>query len=263
MPIPPPITLVSSDYGRSNDVATECDLIITLPTTSGQPPHDGGPAGDEDYDGAIKDRHAVPRAATGVHDAQRTQTESMNRRLPTDEVARLVAQAADGDQDAWNTLVDAFVGMLWATTRAHRLSAADAADVVQTTWMRLVENLDRIDDPTRVGAWLMTTARRECVVVLRRAGRQIPHGDDMPDPDPPCYEPHPDDRLISEQDALAVRAALQRLAPRDRALLRMLAAEPAASYEEIGAALGMAVGSIGPTRARSLARLRSELLALA
>jgi RNA polymerase sigma factor (sigma-70 family) len=199
--------------------------------------------------------------ATGVRDAQRTQIESVNRRLPSDGVARLVARAADGDQDAWNTLVDAFVGMLWATTRAHRLSAADAADVVQITWMRLVENLDRIDDPTRVGAWLATTARRECLVVLRHAGRQIPHGHDLPDP--PCYEPHPDDRLISEQDALAVSAALQRLAPRDRELLRMLAAEPAASYEEIGAALGMAVGSIGPTRARAIARLRSELLALA
>jgi RNA polymerase sigma factor (sigma-70 family) len=177
-------------------------------------------------------------------------------RLPGEEVARLVTRAADGDHGAWNALVDAFGGVVWATTRAYRLSAADAADVAQTTWMRLVGNLDRIHDPERLGAWLATTARRECLTEIRRAARLIPRGDDLPEP--PDDVPHPGARLIGEQRSVALRAALERLAPRDRALLRMLAAEPAPSYEEIGAALGMAVGSVGPTRARALARLRSE-----
>jgi RNA polymerase sigma factor (sigma-70 family) len=176
--------------------------------------------------------------------------------LAADDVARLVARAADGDQLAWNALVDEFAGVVWAATRAYRLSSADAADVVQTTWMRLVQNVDRIQDPTRLGPWLATTARRECVDVLRRASRLIPRSHDLPEP--ASDAPHHADRLIAEQHAVAVRVALQRLGPRDSALLRMLSAEPAPSYTEIGAALNMAVGSIGPTRARALARLRRE-----
>jgi RNA polymerase sigma factor (sigma-70 family) len=174
-----------------------------------------------------------------------------------DDAARLVAGAADGDQGAWNALVDEFGAMVWAITRGHRLGGADAADVVQTTWLRLVENLHRIDDPGRVGAWLATTARRECLTVIRRLARLAPYGDALSDA--PSDAPDPDARLIGEQDAIAVRAALTRLGPRDRALLRMLAADPAPSYDEIGAALDMAVGSIGPTRARALARLGNEL----
>jgi RNA polymerase sigma factor (sigma-70 family) len=177
-------------------------------------------------------------------------------RLASGDVAQLVGRAADGDQGAWNALVEQYGAMVWAIARGHRLSGADAADVVQTTWLRLVESLHRIDDPVRVGAWLATTARRESLAAIRRAARLVPYGDDLPDP--PSEAAHADERLIAELDAMLVREALARLGPRDRALLRMLAAEPAPSYEEIGAALGMAVGSIGPTRARALARLRDE-----
>lgn len=177
-------------------------------------------------------------------------------RLTRDDVARLVARAAAGDHAAWNELVDEFGPIVWATTRAHRLSAADASDVFQTTWMRLVENIGRIDDPARVGAWLVTTTRRQCLSVIRRAARLVPLGDDLPEV--PSDAPSAGDRLVGEHDAAAIRAALAQLGPRDRRLLRMLAAEPAPSYAEIGAALGMAVGSIGPTRARALARLRGE-----
>ena len=177
-------------------------------------------------------------------------------RPPADDVARLVARAVDGDQLAWNALVDEFAGVVWAATRAYRLNRADAADVVQTTWMRLVQNADRIKDPTRLGAWLATTARRECLDVLHRTSRVIPRSHDLPDP--PSHAPHHVERLISEQHAVALHVALRRLAPRDSALLRMLSAEPSPSYREIGAALNMPVGSIGPTRARALARLRRE-----
>jgi RNA polymerase sigma factor (sigma-70 family) len=177
-------------------------------------------------------------------------------RLTGDDVARLVARAASGDQVAWRALVDEFGGVVWAATRAYRLSGADAADVFQITWMRLVENLDRIRDPARLGPWLSTTARRECLNVIRRAARVVPRSHDLPDP--PSDAPNPDERLIAEQRAAALRVALKRLGPRDGALLRMLSAEPAPSYEEIGQALGMPVGSIGPKRARALTRLRRE-----
>jgi RNA polymerase sigma factor (sigma-70 family) len=166
-------------------------------------------------------------------------------------------RAGEGDQGAWSVLVAEFGGMVWATARSHRLSAADTADAVQSTWLRLVEHLDRIDNPARVGPWLATTARRECLSVIRRSGRVVALGDELPDV--ASEAPSPDHRLIEEERARAVRDALAQLRPRDRALLRMLAADPAPSYEEIGAALGMPVGSIGPTRARALERLAGEL----
>jgi RNA polymerase sigma factor (sigma-70 family) len=186
----------------------------------------------------------------------RTQETTSRPRLAGNDVARLVRRAADGEHEAWNALVDEFGAVVWATARAHRLNGADAADVFQTTWLRLVENIGSIRDPSSVGAWLATTARRQSLAVIRRAARVVPLGDDLPDL--PSDAPHAAEQLVSRQNAVAVRAALERLGPRDRRLLRMLAAEPAPSYDEISAALGMPVGSIGPTRARALTRLRRE-----
>src|SRR4051794_3498545 len=90
----------------------------------------------------------------------------------TSGLAPLVHAAAGGDEAAWNALVDRFSGLVWAVARAHRLGAADAADVSQTTWLRLVENLTRLRDPEAVGAWLASTARREALRVLRRGSRE-------------------------------------------------------------------------------------------
>lgn len=178
-------------------------------------------------------------------------------RLSPDALSRLVDRAAAGDEHAWQGLVDELGGLVWAVTRAHRLGDADAGDVAQTTWLRLVEHLDRLDDPARVGAWLATTARRECLGVLRRSARTVPHGDELPEPadDAPTHDAA---LLTQERDATLWRA-FARLGERDRALLRILMADPAPSYEEIGAALGMPIGSIGPTRARALQRLRREV----
>jgi RNA polymerase sigma factor (sigma-70 family) len=179
-------------------------------------------------------------------------------RLPSQAVERVVARAVAGDHSAWDALIDEFGGVVWAATRAHRLDSADAADAFQVTWMRLVESLGRINDPARLGPWLATTARRECLAVLRRARTDgwISRGDDLPDL--PSDAPHPAERLIGEESVAALREALNRLKRRDRALLRMLTVEPVSSYEEISAALNMPIGSIGPTRARALARLRDE-----
>jgi len=88
--------------------------------------------------------------------------------------ATLLAQAAQGDQRAWNALVDEHSRLLWSVARSFRLDAADANDVVQTTWLRLLEHLDRIEDPSRLVGWLVTTARREAMRVLRRSGRERP-----------------------------------------------------------------------------------------
>jgi RNA polymerase sigma factor (sigma-70 family) len=169
-------------------------------------------------------------------------------------VARVVRAAASGDQDAWEALVAEFGRVVLGVARAHRLSEADAADVAQTTWLRLVEHLGRIHDPERLGAWLATTARRESLRVLRRASRQIVT-DQVPEP---SGEDDVAQRLLAQERHAAVRQAFRRLRSSDQALLGLLVADSAPSYEEISTILRMPVGSIGPTRARSLTRLRRE-----
>src|SRR5262249_17531275 len=96
------------------------------------------------------------------------------RKTAVSDVAQLVRAAAGGDQAARNRRAERFNGLVGSVVRAHRLAGADASDAVQTTWLRLVENLDRLQDPERVGAWLATTARRECLRTLRLSARQVP-----------------------------------------------------------------------------------------
>ncbi len=173
-----------------------------------------------------------------------------------DGVTQLVHAAAAGDEHAWNTLVDRFSNLVWSVIRAHRLNGADAADASQTTWLRLVEHLDTLKDPARVGAWLATTARHECLRALRCSGRQIPMGEDMPEP--VCEDPELDAALLRGERDAELWEAFGRLPARDQSLLRMLVADPSPSYQEIAAALEMPIGSIGPTRARCLQRLQRE-----
>ncbi len=169
-------------------------------------------------------------------------------------IEELLRGAREGDASAWSTLVNRFAGLVWATARAHRLSQADAADVNQTTWLRLVENLDRIHDPERLGAWLATTARRECLRHIRLRDRELKIDDDSFF-EVPSAEPVEERIIIRDRDA-ALRRAFARIGERCQALLRMLSAPEPPSYEEIGAALGMPIGAIGPTRARCLEKLR-------
>jgi RNA polymerase sigma factor (sigma-70 family) len=166
----------------------------------------------------------------------------------------LVRAAAAGNEDAWEGLVNEFSPLVLGVARAHRLTEADASDVAQTTWLRLVEHLERIQDPDRVGGWLATTAWRESMRVKRRATKQIVT-DHLPEP---SSEDDVAQRLVTAERDAAVREAFHRLQGRDQALLRLLVSDPAPSYEQIGAILDMPVGSIGPTRARSLTRLRRE-----
>jgi RNA polymerase sigma factor (sigma-70 family) len=178
-------------------------------------------------------------------------------RLAGDRVAGLVNAAEAGNPQAWNCLVAEFGGMIWAIARAHRLRDADAADVAQATWLALFENLGRINDPTRVGAWLATTARRECLRVIRHGERRVLFGDDGPEYESP--EPHPGDELLITERDEALWRGFSLLRPSDQALLRLVMADPRPPYEEIAAALDMPIGSIGPTRQRALARLREAL----
>jgi RNA polymerase sigma factor (sigma-70 family) len=172
----------------------------------------------------------------------------------TSELGELVGSAAGGDQEAWDTLVDRFSGLVWSIARAHRLSPADAADVSQTTWLRLVEHLGRLRDPERIGGWLAATARHECLRVIRHAGRFVADGD--VDLDAVGTEPEPAALLLATERTAALWRAVDALPERCRMLIRVLMADPPPSYEDVAAALDMPIGSIGPTRARCLEQLK-------
>jgi RNA polymerase sigma factor (sigma-70 family) len=171
-------------------------------------------------------------------------------------VGELVRRAAAGDQRAWNALVDRFASTVWAIARGYRLSEANAADVSQTTWLRLVEHLERIQQPERVGAWLATTARRESLRVLRMSARQLATGEDfdiLPDPTP---EPFPADEQVARDRDRILGELVGRLPSRCQLILRLLSADTPLRYRELSESLGMPIGSIGPTRGRCLEHLR-------
>ena len=84
-------------------------------------------------------------------------------RTPAWDVAEVVGRAADGDQLAWERLFDQYARLIWSMTRDFKLVESDAADVFQTTWLRLLEHINRLDHPARVGSWLAATARHECL----------------------------------------------------------------------------------------------------
>lgn len=176
--------------------------------------------------------------------------------ISPEQAGALVRRAAAGDRIAWEELVDAFAGLIWAIARNHRLSDGDSADVSQTTWLRLLENIDRLAEPSRVGAWLATTARRECLRVLGLANRHVLVDDEARLDVPDAAVPDLDAGLLLAEREEAVRVAFEQLPERCQRLLRLLMLDPPPSYEELSAALGVPIGSIGPTRGRCLKKLR-------
>jgi RNA polymerase sigma factor (sigma-70 family) len=177
--------------------------------------------------------------------------------MPHEPVADLVHRASSGEQQAWDALVERYAGLVWSVSRQHRLSDADAADVCQATWLRLVENLAGLREPEALGGWLATTARRECLRVIRHRGRQVVTDieaeieivEDTKDTDPDRF-------LLADERQAAMRTAFAQLGEACRTLLQLLIADPPLSYSEVSTTLDMPIGSIGPTRARCLERLR-------
>jgi RNA polymerase sigma factor (sigma-70 family) len=177
------------------------------------------------------------------------------------DVAWLVRRAAEGDRWAWERLVDQYARLIWAMTRDFKLAESDAADVVQVTWLRLLEHIDRLEHPARVGSWLAATARNECLRSLAARKKIVLVHDDTALTDVAAHQPEVDERLLADERAQTVREALGRLPHQWQRLLELLTADPPASYAEISDQLGLPVGSIGPTRGRCLARLRVLLQA--
>src|ERR1700716_3266835 len=175
-------------------------------------------------------------------------------------VAALVAAAAGGDEGAWSELVAHFAGLVWSVIRGYRMTAPDAAAVSQTTWLRLAEHIHKVREPERTGAWLATTAGRECLRLIRQNQRTVPSDDvflsEVPDADPTVA---PETRVLTLERDGELWDAFSELPEKAQILLRLLFADPPPSYEEISALTGMPVGSIGPTRGRYLAQLKGRM----
>ncbi|MDX6706103.1 MAG: hypothetical protein QOI48_1949 [Solirubrobacteraceae bacterium] len=202
---------------------------------------------------AATSRHKTPARRTLETDRQAT---AAQRRTTARELERVVTAASEGDPSALSELVERFGPRVRDIARVHRLGAHDVEDVTQTTWLRLLENVNTIRDPNAIGAWLVTTARRESLRIINGTRRERPTDDQLllDAPAPPVDE----EPLLTPERRAALSAALKQLTAHQRQLLSMLFADPAPSYAEISRALGMPIGSIGPTRARSLARLRED-----
>ncbi|WOX14291.1 sigma-70 family RNA polymerase sigma factor [Streptomyces sp. N50] len=181
------------------------------------------------------------------------------------EVGALVQSAVDGDAAAWKALVEGLSPLVWSVVRAHRLSDADGHEVYQTVWLRFSQHLRRIREPEKAGSWLASTARNECLKVIKALRRLMPT-DDPQLLDRISEERTPEQSLIDSEEAASDAERIRRLwqefeqlGERCRQLLRVLMTSPPPSYLEVSAGLGIAVGSIGPMRQRCLRRLRARL----
>ena len=172
-------------------------------------------------------------------------------------VSDLVARAKDGDKQAWDSLVERYTPLIWSICRRHRLGRADADDVAQSVWLRLVDQLDRVRDPAALPGWLATTARRECLRVLGatqgpRATMYALDVESLPDE----RARRADQGLLAAERHAALREAFDQLPANGKQLISLLIADPPLPYADISARLGIPVGSIGPNRSRYLDKMR-------
>jgi RNA polymerase sigma factor (sigma-70 family) len=173
-------------------------------------------------------------------------------------MADLLSAARTGSEDALGQIVNELSPLLWQVARSAGLSQGDAEDVLQTVWMRLITHLDGIHDAGALTGWLVTTTKREAWRVRAAGRKQLPADQDV-FADLPDKGPGSEEQVILEDQRRALWAAIGMLSRRCQALLRIMAFAPRSDYATVAAALGMRVGSIGPTRGRCLAKLRALL----
>jgi RNA polymerase sigma factor (sigma-70 family) len=176
----------------------------------------------------------------------------------TDSVADPLLGIGGRNQVVWDEIIRQYGKLVSTTVRSFRLQEADALDAVQMTWLRLAENTHRVQFPERLGGWLMTTARRECLRILRQAklGHNLTNVAPETVSDPSAG---PEQRAIDIHTIRMLRKLIDELPPRRQTLLRMLFSDSPCSYHEVARIAGIPLGGIGPTRARILRALRDKL----
>ena len=183
----------------------------------------------------------------------------------------LLAACLRGEPAAWDALVDRYAGLIYSIPLKYGLSEADAGDVFQSVCVTLLEKLGTIRDPRRLAAWLITTTTRASWALARERSRELagaaapgrragdedrPSADESVDP-----SPLPEEELLALERQALVRGAVRQLPDGCRRLVEALFtdAEQRRSYQELAEALGLPLNSLGPTRARCLAKLRRLL----
>ncbi len=177
-------------------------------------------------------------------------------RTEFEAAADLVRRAGNGEDDAWSEILRRYTPMLRGITRTCGLPPTVANDVIQTTWMRLAEGIGRIREPEALRTWLATVTRREAWRAASLS-RRTTNAEDLDPLLPPA--PSPENEVLLAERLEQLHSAIEELPDRQRAVILYLTADPAPSYSEIAEMTGMPIGSIGPTRARALARLRLQL----
>jgi RNA polymerase sigma factor (sigma-70 family) len=172
----------------------------------------------------------------------------------------LFEQFRAGDETKMADLVTLLTPILWHTARSQRLDAHSAEDVVQSAWLALIRNSAAITSPVAVLHWMIVTVRREAWRTAAKQSKvdavEFEELQSRPSADDP-----PDQRLLRSADASALWHHIARLPLRCQQLLRVIAFADRPDYSAVAGALGMPVGSIGPTRGRCLAKLRGLLSA--
>ena len=176
----------------------------------------------------------------------------------TDSVAHLLHRISNGDPAAWGEILRRYGKLVSTTVRSFRLQEADALDAMQMTWLRLAENAGRVQCPERLGGWLATTARRECLHILRDVKRG-PSLTEVALENASDPSAGPEQRAIDVDTTRTLRKLIDQLSPRRRTLLKMLFTDDPFSYDKIARIAGIPLGGIGPTRARALRQLRDRL----
>jgi RNA polymerase sigma factor (sigma-70 family) len=184
--------------------------------------------------------------------------------LAEEDDASLVARCNRGESAAWTVLVQRYQRLVYSIARRVGLDEHGAADVFQTVFARLVQQLVKISDPSRLQAWIVTTTKREALLQRQRGQRNVSmtRSDDAADESSEWEfadeTPIAEEALEDLQQLNELRVALERLDTRCRDLLLMLFRDEdeRMSYDEVARKLGTTVGSIGPTRSRCLDKLR-------
>jgi RNA polymerase sigma factor (sigma-70 family) len=171
-------------------------------------------------------------------------------------VADLVTRARNGDQRAWDALVERYAPLIWSICRHYRLSYADVEDVGQRIWLQFVTHLDAIRDPAALPGWLATATRRECSRVIRAARGPQAAGQLLDESIPDTQARTAEQELLAAERHAALLEAFTCLSPSRQQLMDLLIQDPPVPYAEISAKLGIPVSSIGPTRSRCLDQIR-------
>lgn len=179
------------------------------------------------------------------------------RRIPH-HIREVVRAAGEGDQVAWEELVARHASLVWSVVRGFHFNDEDAADVVQNTWLRLTMHLGAIRTPEALPRWLATTARHECLKLLRWGREQAMATDDL---ERPSEDLGPAEHVVTREVLRTLHSAMTTLSQRDVRMLTLLMQTSRPRYAEIASMLGMPIGSLGPLRSRALRRLRAALVA--